>query len=217
MLKPIRWNTFLRDFIVIQAGFALFGISIASTIRSNLGTATWSVLEVALANILHISIGTVSVGVGFLAFAVALVLREQVGWGTLANTLSIGPWLDLTLRFMPSIEDDLPIQVSVLLIGILLQGLATAIYIGVNAGAGPRDSVMLAIHRTTGVSIRFARAAIEVSVCLLGWILGGPIGFGTVLFALLVGPAVQWGFKLFKLQPHNIVEPSPVGVGAGDD
>jgi uncharacterized membrane protein YczE len=77
------------------------------------------------------------------------------------------------------------------------------VYIGVEAGAGPRDSLMLAIHRTTGVSIRLARAAIEVIVVLIGWLLGGPLGLGTVLFALLIGPSVQWAFKLFKVQPHK--------------
>jgi uncharacterized membrane protein YczE len=82
-------------------------------------------------------------------------------------------------------------------------GLASAIYIGVDAGAGPRDSMMLAIKRTTGISIRAARAIIEVTVVTIGWLLGGPAGIGTLVFALLVGPSVQFGFKLFKVQPHG--------------
>jgi uncharacterized membrane protein YczE len=81
--------------------------------------------------------------------------------------------------------------------------MATAIYIGVDAGAGPRDSLMLAIHRVTGFSIRAARGSIEVIVVLIGWLLGGPAGIGTVAFALLIGPAVQWAFKLFHVQPHK--------------
>jgi uncharacterized membrane protein YczE len=89
------------------------------------------------------------------------------------------------------------------LLGVLVQGIATAVYIGVDAGAGPRDSLMLAIHRTTGVSIRLARGAIEVIVVLIGWLLGGPLGIGTVVFALLIGPSVQWAFKLFKVRPHK--------------
>jgi uncharacterized membrane protein YczE len=89
------------------------------------------------------------------------------------------------------------------LLGVLIQGAATAIYIGVDAGAGPRDSLMLAIHRTTGLSIRLARGAIEIIVVLIGWLLGGPLGLGTVVFALLIGPSVQWAFKLFKVQPHK--------------
>ena len=203
MLKPIRWNTFARDFIVIQIGFALFGLSIALTIESNLGTGTWSVLEVALARILDISVGTMTVIMGFTVLFIALALREKVGWGTLGNILSIGPWLDLCLWLLPSVKDNLFIQYAMLLLAVLTQGIASAIYIGVDAGAGPRDSLMLAVHRTTHISLRLARATIELSVFLLGWLLGGPAGIGTLIFAFLIGPAVQWAFKLFNVKPHK--------------
>jgi uncharacterized membrane protein YczE len=202
MLKPIRWNTFLKDFIVIQIGFLLYGLAIALIVRANLGTGTWVVLEVALANILGIKIGTMTVYMGFFVLFLALALREQVGWGTLGNILSIGPWLNLFLDWIPALNDRLLLQISMFLLGVLVQGIATAVYIGVDAGAGPRDSLMLAIHRTTGVSIRLARGAIELIVVLLGWLLGGPLGLGTVVFALLIGPSVQWAFRIFKVQPH---------------
>ena len=210
MLKPIRTETFLRDLGVIQVGFALFGLSIALTIRANLGTGTWAVLEVALAGILHLSVGTLAIIVGFLVLGLALLLREQIGWGTLANILSIGPWLDLWLRLLPSVAENLPLQIGMLLLGILTQGIATPIYIGVAAGAGPRDSLMLAVHRTTHASIRLARGVIELCVFLIGWMLGGPAGIGTLVFALLVGPAVQWGFKIFHVHPHTTVEAAVV-------
>jgi uncharacterized protein len=203
MLKPIRWNTFARDFIVIQIGFALFGLSIALTIESNLGTGTWSVFEVALANITGLSVGTITVIVGFSVLILALALREKVGWGTLGNILSIGPWLDLCLWFLSSIRNNLFLQIAMLLAAVFIQGIASAIYIGVDAGAGPRDSLMLAIHRTTKISLRLARAIIELSVFLLGWLLGGPAGIGTLIFAILIGPAVQWAFKLFNVKPHK--------------
>lgn len=203
MLKPIRWNTFLRDFIVIQIGFLLYGLALTLIIRADLGTGTWLVLEVALANILGIKIGTMTVYMGFAVLILALALREQVGWGTLGNILSIGPWLNLFLDLIHRPIDNLALQSSMFLLGVLIQGIATAVYIGVDAGAGPRDSLMLAIHRTTGVSIRLARGSIEVIVVLIGWLLGGPLGFGTVIFALLIGPSVQWAFKLFKVQPHK--------------
>jgi uncharacterized membrane protein YczE len=203
MLKPIRWNTFVRDFIVIQIGFALFGLSIALTIESNLGTGTWSVFEVALAHLTGLSVGTITVIVGFSVLVIALALREKVGWGTLGNILSIGPWLDLCLWLLPSVDRNLFIQTSMLLLAVLIQGIASAIYIGVDAGAGPRDSLMLAVHRTTHISLRLARGLIEVSVFLLGWLLGGPAGIGTLVFALLIGPSVQWAFKLFKVRPHK--------------
>lgn len=203
MLKPIRWNTFIRDFFVIQIGFLLYGLALALIIRANLGTGTWLVLEVALANIFGIKIGTMTVYMGFIVLIIALALRERVGWGTLGNILSIGPWLNLCLDLIPFPKGSLILQSGMFLLGVLIQGMATAIYIGVDAGAGPRDSLMLAIQRTTGVSIRLARGALEILVVLIGWLLGGPLGFGTVVFALLIGPSVQWAFKLFHVQPYQ--------------
>ena len=216
MFKPIRWNTFIRDFIRIQIGFLLFGLAITLMIRGNLGTSAWAVLEVALAPKLHISIGTMTVVMGFMVLSGALLMREKLGWGTLANILSIGPWEDFWLWIIPSIKNNLPLQIGMLLLSIFLMGLASAIYIGVDAGAGPRDSMMLAIKRITGISIRAARAIIEVTVVSIGWWLGGPAGVGTVVYALLVGPSVQWGFKIFKVQPHKPMEPEVIaGIEGG--
>ncbi len=203
MLKPIRWKTFPRDFLVIQFGFLLYGLALALLIRADLGTSTWLVFEIALADIFGITIGRMTVFVGFTVLILALAMREKVGWGTLGNILSIGPWLDLCLRLIPSVTGSLAIQIAFFLTGILIQGLATAVYIGVDAGAGPRDSMMLAIHRVTGVSIRLARGALELVVVTIGWLLGGPLGVGTVVFAILIGPSVQWAFKLFNVKPHQ--------------
>lgn len=203
ILKPVRWNTFFRDFIRIEIGFMLFGLAIVLMIQGNLGTSAWAVLEVALAHKIGISIGTMTVMMGFIVLSGALIMREKIGWGTLGNILSIGPWEDLWLSIIPSVKDNLPLQGGMLLLAILLMGIASAIYIGVDAGAGPRDSMMLAIKRTTGISIRVARAIIEVTVVTIGWLLGGPVGIGTLVYALLVGPSVQWGFKIFHVQPHG--------------
>lgn len=203
MLKPIRWNTFIRDFLVIQIGFLLYGLALALVIRADLGTTTWLVFEIALADIFRITIGQMTIYVGFSVLILALAMREKVGWGTLANILSIGPWLDLSLWLIPSAKGNLPLQIFLFLMGVLIQGIASAVYIGVDAGAGPRDSMMLAIHRVTGASIRVARGIIEITVVFIGWMLGGPLGIGTVIFALLIGPSVQWAFKLFKVIPHQ--------------
>ncbi|RIK32382.1 MAG: hypothetical protein DCC56_00810 [Anaerolineae bacterium] len=213
MLKPIRWNTFVRDFFVIQIGFLLYGLALALIIRADLGTTTWLVFEIPLADIFKITIGRMTVFVGFTVLVLALAMREKVGWGTLGNILSIGPWLDLCLSLLPPISGNLVLQILFFFAGILVQGIATAVYIGVDAGAGPRDSMMLAIHRVTGVSIRLARGALEALVVLVGWLLGGPLGIGTVVFALLIGPSVQWAFKLFNVRPHK---PEPVVVEAAD-
>ena len=203
LLKPIRWRTFPRDFLRIQVGFFLFGISIALMIRGNIGTSAWAVLEVALSKILHITPGTMTVIMGFMVLSGALIMRERIGWGTLANILSIGPWEDFMLARIPSVTNNWMLQYGMLLLAVILMGLASAIYIGVDAGAGPRDSMMLAIKRTTGMSLRVARGIIEVTVVTIGFLLGGPAGIGTLIYALLVGPSVQWGFKLFHVQPHG--------------
>lgn len=215
MFKPVRWNTFIRDFLVIQIGYALFGLAIALTIRANLGTGTWPVLEVALSQATGWSVGAVTIAVGFVVLFIALVLREKIGWGTLTNIIFIGLWLDLVLWFVPPVKGNLPLQIVMLLGGVLIQGIASAIYIGVNAGAGPRDSLMLALHRTTKLSLRMARGVVEILVLLAGWLMGGPVGIGTVVFALLIGPSVQWAFKLFNVHPHKEDEEVQAGIQGG--
>lgn len=215
MIKPVRWKTFVWDFIRIQIGFLLFGLAITLMIRGNIGTSAWVVLEAALAYKLGITVGTMTVIMGFVVLISAVAMREKMGWGTLANILSIGPWVDMWNSFMPSVTDNLPLQIAMLLVAILLMGLGSAIYIGVDAGAGPRDSMMLAIRRTTGVSIRVSRAIIEVTVVTIGFLLGGPAGLGTVAYALLIGPSVQWGFKIFNVQPHKEDEEVQAGIEGG--
>lgn len=215
MIKPVRWNTFIPDFIRIQIGFVLFGLAITLMIRGGIGTSAWVVLEAALAERFGITVGTMTVIMGFLVLGSAVAMREKMGWGTLANILSIGPWVDMWNSFMPSVTDNLPLQVAMLLSAVFLMGLGSAIYIGVDAGAGPRDSLMLAIKRTTGVSIRVSRAIIEVTVVTLGWLFGGPAGIGTLVYALLIGPSVQWGFKIFNVQPHKEEEVVLAGIEGG--
>jgi uncharacterized membrane protein YczE len=208
MFKPLRKKTILRELFQIQVGFALFGLAIGIIIRANVGTSAWVVLEVALSQLTGLTPGTISVIVGLAVVIIALTLREQVGWGTLANMLCIGPWEDLSLRLIPPVTNNLPVQIAMLMGSVILMGLASAIYIGVDAGAGPRDSLMLAVKRTSGWSLRLARGTIEVTVFALGWLLGGPAGLGTLAFALLIGPSVQWWFKLLKVEPHKSAEAS---------
>ncbi|HMZ07688.1 MAG TPA: hypothetical protein PK078_08720 [Anaerolineales bacterium] len=215
MIKPVRWKTFPRDFVVIQIGFALFGLAISMMIRGNLGTSAWVVLEAALAYKIGITVGTMTIIMGFIVLICAVAMREKMGWGTLGNILSIGPWIDLFNLFIPDVDGNIWLQFAMLLAAIVLMGLGSAIYIGVDAGAGPRDSLMLAIKRTTGVSIRVSRAIIEITVVLIGWLLGGPVGIGTVIYALLIGPSVQWGFKVFNVQPHKEEEVVQAGIEGG--
>ncbi len=203
MFKAIQWKTFPRDFIVIQLGFALFGLAIALLIQANLGTSPWVILEVAISQLTGLSTGTMIVLMGAAILLIDILLKEPIGWGTVTNILFIGPWVDIFLKLLPSIENQWFTQILMLLGSALFMGIATAMYIGVDAGAGPRDSLMLGIKRVTGKSLQIARGGIEILVAFTGWILGGPIGFGTVIFALLIGPSVQWAFKAFKVKTES--------------
>ncbi len=198
-LKPVCWRTFPRDFLVIQIGFAFFALSIAFLIRSNLGTSPWVVLEMAFINYIPLTPGQSGILTGAMVLLLALALREPVGWGTLGNIICIGLWEDVALAYLPIMNDYLPGQVLYLVLAVLVMAGATAIYIGVNAGAGPRDSLMIAVARATGLSVRVARAGIEIAVVTSGWLLGGPVGIGTLVFALAIGPAVQAAFRIFKV------------------
>ena len=100
MFIPIRWKTFPSDFLRIQIGFSIFGLSIALLIRGNLGTGAWAVLQVGMAEMLHVTPGTMAVATGAVVLSGAIILREKIGWGTLANILSIGPWMDLYLSVL---------------------------------------------------------------------------------------------------------------------
>lgn len=206
MFKPVNWKTFPRDFLIVQLGFIVYGLSIALLIRADLGTGPWAVLAVALADLTGTSPGTMIVVTGLIVLFGTLAMREKIGWGTLGNIICIGPWVDLFLVYIPSLKGNLILQIFGMLVAIFLTGLATAVYISVNSGAGPRDSLMLAVSRITGKSVRLSRVAIEIVVVILGWTLGGPVGVGTLVFAVLIGPFVQSFFRLLKIQSH----PSPV-------
>jgi len=202
MFKQISWKTFPRDFLIAQLGYAIYGLSIALIIQAGLGTGPWAVLAVALADISGTTPGTMIIATGVVVLLGAVLLREKIGWATLGNILFIGPWTDLFLFILPSLEENLWLQIPGMLIAVVLSGIATAVYISVNGGAGPRDSLMLAVSRTTGQSVQLSRGIIEVLVVILGWILEGPVGVGTLAFALLIGPLVQIFFKLLKVKPN---------------
>ena len=203
MLKPINRKTFPRDFLIAQLGYAIYGLSIALIIEAGLGTGPWAVLAVALADISGTTPGMMLIATGIVVLVGAVLMKEKIGWATLGNILFIGPWTDLFLFILPSLEGILWLQIPGMLIAVILSGIATAVYISVNGGAGPRDSLMLAVSRTTGQSVQLSRGIIEVLVVILGWILEGPVGVGTLAFALLIGPLVQIFFKVLNVKPNS--------------
>lgn len=202
MLKPIHWKTLPRDLAIAMLGFAIYGLAIALIIQAELGTGPWAVLAVALADLTGTTPGTMIILTGLLVLLGSVLLKEQIGWGTLGNILFIGPWTDLFLFLIPSLKDNLWLQILGLILAVVLSGVATAVYISVDAGAGPRDSLMLAVSRVTGKSVRRSRIVIEILVVIIGWLLKGPVGIGTLVFAVFIGPFVQLFFKLFRSSPQ---------------
>ena len=189
-VPTLRGRRLPHRLIQLYAGLALYGVSMALIIRSALGNMPWDVLHQGLAGRIGWSIGTVSILVGALVLLAWIPLRQRPGLGTVSNVVVIGLAVDATLAVVPA-PGPLPLRVGLLAAGVLLNAVATAAYIGVHLGPGPRDGLMTGLVRRTGRSVRLVRTSIEVAVVATGWLLGGTLGLATVLYALSVGPLVH--------------------------
>jgi uncharacterized membrane protein YczE len=159
-------------------------------IRSGLGLDPWDVLHEALSELSGLTFGTVTAVVGALVLLCWIPLRQRPGIGTVANIVVIAVAVDLTLAVAVQ-PSALVWRIVLLVAGVVLNGLATAAYIGVRLGPGPRDGLMTGFTRRTNLSIRLVRTGIELTVLATGWLLGGTVGVGTVLYALAIGPLTQ--------------------------
>ncbi len=174
----------------LYVGLVLYGVSLAMMVRADLGLAPWDVLHSGLAQLVPLTIGQVIVVMSFVVLLLWIPLREVPGLGTISNALVIGVALDATLALLDA-PGALWLRTALLAGGVLLNGLATALYIGSQFGRGPRDGLMTGLHRRTGQSLRLVRTGLEVTVVLLGLLLGGVAGLGTVVYALAIGPLTQ--------------------------
>ena len=199
-LRWLGWKRFAYDFCIIQIGFLLFGLSINVIVKASIGLDSWDVFQMALTYHLPLTLGESNIAVALLVVLLDVILREPLGWGTLANAVFVGVWVDVLKPYTPTIPALIPFQIAYILLGTLIMGFATAIYIGVDAGAGPRDTLMLGISRIGRVSVRLARTCLEITVVVLGWLLGGPVWLGTLIAALAIGPAVQFAFKILRVR-----------------
>jgi uncharacterized membrane protein YczE len=208
--------------VVLFAGLTLFAAAIVSLLESGLGLAPWDVFHLGIATHSALTIGTAGIVVGLVVLVGAWALGHPPGFGTLANAIVIGALVDV-FRAIDAVarlsQGSLPTRVVLLILGIGLFGVASALYIGAGLGAGPRDSLMLVLSRRTGVRIAVVRGAIEVTVVVTGALLGGTFGVGTIAVALLVGPSVEagfWGLERTGLAVavpvgNGVVPPSPLG------
>ena len=186
-------------------GLALYGFSNALLVVAGLGLGPWDVLHQGLARLTPLSIGAMTVAVGAVVMLLWIPLRQRPGIGTLANALLVGVFLDLSLALLPTVE-ALWLRLVLVLTGVGLNGVATALYIGAGLGPGPRDGLMTG-YAARGFSVRVVRTSIEVTVLVLGVLAGGTVGIGTVLYAVAIGPLAH------ALLPRLRVSPAPVTAG----
>lgn len=198
-IEQLRAGRLARRLPQLLVGLYLYGLTIALMLRSTLGNMPWDVLHQGLARRLPMSIGTWIVVMSGVVLLLWIPLREIPGLGTVANALLVGVFADLNLAWIDR-PDSLAVRLLFVALAIGGNALATGLYIGAQLGSGPRDGLMTGLHRRTGISLQLVRGSLEVTVVVIGFLLGGVLGLATVAYALLIGPLVQ------RILPHCIVE-----------
>jgi len=188
---PLPTQRFSRRLGQLLPGLALFGIGIGFMVRADLGLSPWQVLHQGIAGRTGLAMGTVVIITGILVMLGWIPLRERLGLGTVLNVLIIGNTLNLTLLALPDSLSPVGLRWLAMLGGITLIGFGSGLYIGAGMGPGPRDGLMTGLARR-GLNIGVVRATLEISVLVVGWILGGTVGVGTLAFAALIGPLVAF-------------------------
>ncbi|MDF2587463.1 MAG: hypothetical protein K0S41_1304 [Anaerocolumna sp.] len=196
---------YLNRLIRLLIGLFLYALGIVFTINANIGYAPWDAFHVGLAKIIGSSIGTISILVGLIIVVITFLLGEKLGLGTILNMVLIGVFLDFLLKLhLIPISNNLFIGIIMVIIGLFIIAIGSYFYIGSAFGAGPRDSLMIALTRITGLPVGVCRGTIELFVVIIGWRLGGMIGIGTVISAFVIGFCVQTIFKLFHFEPTKV-------------
>jgi len=197
-VRTPRWRLFLLRLLHVNVGLALFGFAVALQLRAGVGLGPWDVFHEGVSLRTPLTIGQAMIGAGFamLAFS-ALVAKVRPGLGTALNMLLIGNWVDLFLGLpgFPTAGGWVD-GAAMFAVGLVLNGAATGLYLTAGLGAGPRDGFALALAKLLQVTVRRARTLVEVVVVASGWLLGGTVGVGTIVFALTIGPLMQSGIRL---------------------
>lgn len=200
-LEALMWIKLIRLII----GLFIFSIGIVMTINAKLGLAPWDVLHQGISRQSILTMGQASIVVGFIILVFNFIFKEKVGIGTILNMVIIGLFLDfLMLNHSLPEPDGLPGRIALLAGGMVMISIASYLYIGAGLGAGPRDGLMVALHKKTGRSIRFVRNFIEISALISGFILGGTVGIGTVAMSVGQGYVIQFIFKLFNFNIRTV-------------
>lgn len=198
-------KSFLGKIIKMTFGFLLCAIGVVMSINSKLGVSPWDVLHQGLSNITILSMGQASIIVGVIIVITSIFLGVRVGIGTITNMLMIGYFIDLVMKldFIP-ISDSLFTGIIMLVAGMFIMAISTYLYISCEMGCGPRDGLMIALMKITGKPVWFIRGSIELSALIVGWMLGGFVGIGTVITAFGIGYCVQIVFKILKFDVTSL-------------
>lgn len=200
-----------RRLLQLYLGLVAYGLSMVMMLQSQLGLMPWDVLHQGLALQGDWPMGRVAIAVGALVLLAWIPIRQRPGLGTISNVIVIGAVFDVAMGLLGETlaQAGLGLRAALLAGGIALNGVATAAYIGANFGPGPRDGLMTGLARRSGWSLRLIRTAIEGSALLIGFLLGGKLGLGTVLYALAIGPVIQAMLPLFNSVTLSSSESSP--------
>ncbi|GCE22701.1 YczE/YyaS/YitT family protein [Dictyobacter kobayashii] len=205
-MHGLSWRTFfswkyLVRFVILVVGLFFYAIGTTCIYRSDFGLGPWDVLHQGISFHTPLSFGTASIVVGAVIIVCSLFLKVIPGVGTILNMLLIGLFVDMDLRlgWIPDLgHTSWLLRLAVNVLGVVIVGLGTALYIAPRMGAGPRDGLMLRLHALTKFRVSIVRATIECSALLIGYLLGGTVGFGTLIFALGIGPAIELSMHLLK-------------------
>ncbi len=205
---PLR-HRFGRRFVQLQAGLILYGASLALLVRAHLGLDPWDVFQQGISLRTGLSFGTVVAAVGALVLLLWIPLRQRPGLGTVSNVLVVGAVADLALHVVPDAQAWW-LRGAFMVAGVVLNAVATGMYIGARLGPGPRDGLMTGLSERFGwLSIRVARTSIEVTVLAAGFLLGGSVGVATVLYAFGIGPLTQLFLPWFEVRSPRPAPPAP--------
>lgn len=197
-----RWDIAPLRTVILCFGLFIFGLGDSLLIQGNIGNAPWSVLAQGVSNRADITLGWSTFIISSIVLLSWIPLKEKPGFGTVANIAIIATAIQIGVTFFPKQDAFLP-GLMYTLIGILIVGIGSSLYITCGLGPGPRDGLMTALHNRTGVRIGRVRLAIEGSVLVAGWLLGGTVGVGTLLFAVLIGQSIAVGFGVVsKVTPR---------------
>ncbi|MFC9690205.1 YitT family protein [Kribbella sp. NPDC056951] len=202
-IQQLKAGHLPRRLVQLYVGLFLYGSSMGLMIQGSLGLDPWDVLHSGIIKHIPWSFGTVVIVMSFVVLLAWIPLRQWPGLGTVSNAIVIGLATDLTLATVDR-PDALWVRILFMLAGVVVNALAGALYIGAQLGPGPRDGLMTGLVRRTGLSIRLVRTTIEIAVVAIGFLLGGAIGIGTVLYALSIGPLLHWMLPIFtvRLKPQ---------------